>query len=179
MSEKDGIIRLNLIELRKILKLTQEEMSASLKISRSNYGNIETGKVGLTERVKSDICDIYNVNKEWLETGTGEIFSKESNCGKKINELRKKRNLTSEQLSELSNVPKGTLDKILNGTTKDPKFETLKSLARALNCTLNDFDDMNTINTDIKAKEFNYLFTQIDNETKDLIIGIMKKVLNN
>lgn len=76
MSEKDGIIRLNLIELRKILKLTQEEMSVSLKISRSNYGNIETGKVGLTERVKSDICDIYNVNKEWLETGTGEIFIK-------------------------------------------------------------------------------------------------------
>lgn len=179
MSEKDGIIRLNLIELRKILKLTQEQISASLKISRSNYGNIETGKVGLTERVKSDICDIYNVNKEWLETGTGEIFSKESNCGKKINELRKNRNLTSEQLSELSNVPKGTLDKILNGTTKDPKFETLKSLARALNCTLNDFDDMNTINIDIKAKEFNYLFAQIDNETKDLIIGIMKKVLNN
>ncbi|HAU4845804.1 TPA: helix-turn-helix transcriptional regulator [Clostridioides difficile] len=107
------------------------------------------------------------------------MFSKESNCGKKINELRKNRNLTSEQLSELSNVPKGTLDKILNGTTKDPKFETLKSLARALNCTLNDFDDMNTINIDIKAKEFNYLFAQIDNETKDLIIGIMKKVLNN
>ena len=37
---------------------------------------------------------------------------------------------------------------------------------------------MNTINIDIKAKEFNYLFAQIDNETKDLIIGIMKKVLN-
>ncbi|HGM3507057.1 TPA: helix-turn-helix domain-containing protein [Clostridioides difficile] len=74
MSEKDRIIRLNLIELRKILKLTQEQMSASLKISRSNYGNIETGKVGLTERVKSDICDIYNVNKKWLETGSGEVF---------------------------------------------------------------------------------------------------------
>ncbi|EQG38298.1 TPA: helix-turn-helix transcriptional regulator [Clostridioides difficile] len=74
MSEKDGIIRLNLIELRKILKLTQEQMSASLKISRSNYGNIETGKVGLTERVKSDICDIYNVNKKWLEIGSGEVF---------------------------------------------------------------------------------------------------------
>lgn len=62
MSNEDSTARLNLIELRKILKLTQEEMSASLKISRSNYGNIETGKVGLTERVKSDICDIYNVN---------------------------------------------------------------------------------------------------------------------
>lgn len=179
MSNEDSKARLNLIELRKILKLTQEQMSTSLKISRSNYGNIETGKVGLTERVKSDICDIYNVNKAWLETGEGEVFSKESNCAKKINELRKKKNLTSEQLAELSNVPKGTLDKILNGTTKDPKFETLKSLARALNCTLNDFDDVNTINTDTKTKEFNYLFNQIDDETKDLIIGMMKKVLNN
>lgn len=55
--------------------------------------------------------------------------------------LKKERNLTSKELSELSGVPKGTLDKILSGITKDPKLETLKSLARVLNCTLDDFDD--------------------------------------
>lgn len=54
----------------------------------------------------------------------------------KINELRKERGLTSEQLSKLSGVPKGTLDKILTGVTKDPKLETLKSIARVLDCTL-------------------------------------------
>lgn len=72
MEEKEKIKRL--IELRKTLGHTQEEVAKSIKISRSNYGNIETGKVNPTERVISDICDIYNVNKEWLETGKGEMF---------------------------------------------------------------------------------------------------------
>lgn len=58
-----------------------------------------------------------------------------------INELRKKKGLTSEQLSIKSGVPIGTLNKILNGTTKDPKLETLKALARVLGCRLDDFDD--------------------------------------
>lgn len=58
-----------------------------------------------------------------------------------INELRKKKGLTSEQLSVKSGVPLGTLNKILNGTTKDPKLETLKALARVLECSLDDFDD--------------------------------------
>ncbi|MCC0644664.1 helix-turn-helix domain-containing protein [Clostridioides sp. ZZV14-6150] len=72
MEEKEKIGRL--IELRKTLGHTQEEVAKSIKISRSNYGNIETGKVKPTERVISDICDLYNVNKEWLETGKGEMF---------------------------------------------------------------------------------------------------------
>lgn len=58
-----------------------------------------------------------------------------------INELRKKNGLKSEQLSTKSGVPLGTLNKILNGTTKNPKLETLKALARVLNCSIDDFDD--------------------------------------
>ena len=58
-----------------------------------------------------------------------------------INVLKKKKRLTSEQLSNESGVPLGTLNKILNGTTKDPKLETLKALARVLDCRLDDFDD--------------------------------------
>lgn len=60
----------------------------------------------------------------------------------KIAEYKKKLGMTSEELSELSGVPLGTLNKILNGTTKDPKLETLKALARVLECKLDDFDDM-------------------------------------
>ncbi len=59
----------------------------------------------------------------------------------KIAELKKKMGLTNEELSSLSGVPKGTLDKILSGVTKDPKLETLKAIARVLECTLDDFDD--------------------------------------
>lgn len=59
----------------------------------------------------------------------------------KISELKKKLGLTNEELSRLSGVPKGTIDKILSGVTKDPKLETLKAIARVLGCALDDFND--------------------------------------
>lgn len=59
----------------------------------------------------------------------------------KIAEYKKKLNLTTEELSVRSNVPVGTLNKILSGATKDPKLETLKSIAKVLGLSLNDFDD--------------------------------------
>lgn len=60
----------------------------------------------------------------------------------KINEYKKKLGITTEELSNLSGVPVGTLNKILSGATKDPKLETLKAIARVLGLTLNDFDDI-------------------------------------
>lgn len=51
--------------------MTQEEFARSIKISRSNLGNIETGAVSATERVLSDICDTHCVNIEWLLNGIG------------------------------------------------------------------------------------------------------------
>lgn len=59
----------------------------------------------------------------------------------KIIEYKKKLGLTTEELSQKSGVPIGTLNKILSGATKDPKLETLKAIARVLGLTLNDFDD--------------------------------------
>ena len=59
----------------------------------------------------------------------------------KIAEYKKKLGLTTEDLSEKSGVPLGTLNKILSGATKDPKLETLKSIAHVLGLSLDDFDD--------------------------------------
>ena len=64
----------------------------------------------------------------------------------KIREYQKRMGITSQELSERSGVPKGTLDKILSGVTKDPKLETLKAIARVLNCSLDDFDDEDSPN---------------------------------
>lgn len=59
----------------------------------------------------------------------------------KISDYKKKMNLTTEELSEKSGVPIGTLNKILSGATKDPKIETLKAIAKVLGLSLDDFDD--------------------------------------
>lgn len=74
----------------------------------------------------------------------------------KIALYKKKLNLTTEELSARSGVPVGTLNKILSGATKDPKLETLKSIARVLGLTLNDFDDEqpNTIAAHFDGEEY-------------------------
>lgn len=59
---------------KKNLGLTLEEFSNQINISRSNLGNIETGRIGLTERVLADICRTFHVRREWIEHGTEPIF---------------------------------------------------------------------------------------------------------
>lgn len=59
---------------KEILNLTQQEFSEALNISRSNMGNIEIGRIAVTDRVISDICEKFNVDETWLRTGEGEPF---------------------------------------------------------------------------------------------------------
>lgn len=57
---------------KEILKLTQQDFAEVLNISRSNEGNIEIGRIAVTERVLTSICEKFNVNEEWLRNGIGD-----------------------------------------------------------------------------------------------------------
>ena len=61
-------------QLRKTLKLTQQEFSDSINMSRSNLGSIESGIINLTDRNINIICEKHNVNKDWLLTGNSKMF---------------------------------------------------------------------------------------------------------
>lgn len=89
-----------------------------------------------------------------------------------INKLKKERNLTLQELSDLSGVPLGTLTKITSGITKDPKLETLKALAKVLGCTLDDFDDTNISQNNIDTKEFQLIenFNKLNSIAKDKLV---------
>ena len=50
--------------------------------------------------------------------------------------LKARRSMTTEQLSKASGVPTGTINKILNGETKNPTSKTLGRLAAALGSTV-------------------------------------------
>lgn len=50
----------------------------------------------------------------------------------KLNEQKKKMGITTEQLSSLSGVPVGTINKILRGETKAPRYDTLQALEKVL-----------------------------------------------
>lgn len=51
---------------------------------------------------------------------------------KEMNERRKELGYSYERVAELSGVPVGTVQKVLGGITKSPRYETLRSLERVL-----------------------------------------------
>ncbi len=53
------------------LHMTQEEFASAIKVSRSNLGSIEIGRISVTDRVIHDICEKFNINENWLRTGEG------------------------------------------------------------------------------------------------------------
>ena len=55
---------------------------------------------------------------------------------RKLAQLKGERGLTTEALSAQSGVPKGTINKILNGETRNPTIGTLNALAEALKCPI-------------------------------------------
>lgn len=59
----------------------------------------------------------------------------------KLNEFKKKKGYTNQQLSQLTGVTLSTIDKITSGNNKNPKFNTIKALCVALECTLDDLMD--------------------------------------
>lgn len=64
--------RLN--EIRKILKLSQEEMGKRLGIQKSSVSRLEAGINNITDTMIKLICTEFNVNEAWLRTGEGDPF---------------------------------------------------------------------------------------------------------
>lgn len=58
------------------LNLTQEIFSSKINISRANLGSIEVGRINVTDRVITDICNAFNINQHWLHTGEEDIYIK-------------------------------------------------------------------------------------------------------
>ena len=76
--------------LRKDLKLTQKEFGDAIKVSNSNISNIENASVNLTDRNIYEICSKFNVNKDWLKHGIGDVYidlNKEDEIKNIINEF--------------------------------------------------------------------------------------------
>lgn len=60
--------------VRKSLNMTQKDFGTVLGLTNASISDIEKGKTILTERNQNVLCEKLNVNKEWLETGIGEMF---------------------------------------------------------------------------------------------------------
>ena len=98
--------------------------------------------------------------------------------GTKISEIRKSKKMKIETLSQKSGVPISTLKKILSGATKDPEIDTIKAIARALECTLEDFDDNSNLkNYSAVEKKLIADYRKLDDHSKEVVQVVIRKEL--
>ena len=80
--------------LRTSLGLNQKEFAEKIGLKRSALSLIEIGKNPLTEQNIKLICLVFDVSREWLELGVGEMFVSETPEDREFLELY--RQLTPE-----------------------------------------------------------------------------------
>ena len=56
----------------------------------------------------------------------------------RIRSIMKEKGIGNKQLSELSGIPLGTLNKIIYGETSSPSLDNALAISKALGCTIDD-----------------------------------------
>ncbi|MCL2557422.1 MAG: helix-turn-helix transcriptional regulator [Treponema sp.] len=64
-------------QVRASVGIPQREFASRVFISQSTFGEIETGVRRVNERIIQLISTRFNVSREWLKTGAGEMFQSE------------------------------------------------------------------------------------------------------
>ena len=95
---ENTIIGQRIRDIRKALRLTQQDFSNDLKISQSHAGAMELGTRKVPERIIKMICFTYKVNENWLKHGKGNMFIK--NHDSKLEEVIKNFNKLDELLQD-------------------------------------------------------------------------------
>ncbi len=61
-------------EIRKVLGLTQRELSETLEIKQGSYSDVERGKAGISSLLLKNLIKKFRVNPLWLCEGEGKMF---------------------------------------------------------------------------------------------------------
>lgn len=88
-------------ELRKEMKLSQEQFGFAIGLTKSGISNIENGTRNVTEKHIKLICAEFNVKEQWLRTGEEPVFDNEDEF--LIDQISKKHKLSEQDEEMLQN----------------------------------------------------------------------------
>lgn len=60
--------------LRQTLGMSQTDFGRKIGVTRSVLSNLDLGITTLQDPLLSLVCSVFNVRREWLESGAGEMF---------------------------------------------------------------------------------------------------------
>lgn len=143
-------------ELRKVNKVTQQQLADAIGFSRSAVGMLESNKNGASPDKLKELADFFGVTVDYLLTddnsiknkehelisknadiinfSKGEIILDKKMLGDRVKELRIRRNLTQKQLADDLNLSQSTIGMIESGK-RDASNELLIKIANYFNCS--------------------------------------------
>lgn len=100
----------------------------------------------------------------------------------RLKRIKKDKKLTNEQLSKLSDVPFGTLNKILGTETKETNISTVIKLAKALDVSAEELifgkpANINSVNND--ERELLDLYKKLHDDDKIRIVAKMEQMIED
>ncbi len=95
----------------------------------------------------------------------------------RIKEKKRALKMTNETLSERSGIPLGTLNKILAGTSDDPKMSTVSAFAEVFDISADYiiFGEDTSLRLSKTEKELIEKFRTLDGRAKDIVIMLTEK----
>ena len=72
------ILKDRIKKIRKELDLTQQKFADKLGVQRNTIAMYEMGRTLPSDAIMRSICREFNVNEDWLRTGQGEMFIKQT-----------------------------------------------------------------------------------------------------
>lgn len=100
-------------------------------------------------------------------------------------EMKKTSKKTIEDIYGISGVPKGTLNKLFSGQTKDPQISTIEAVVRALGFTLNDLfkstasESISAVVDEKKANDLIQTYKMLNEKGKERFELLLSDLIDN
>lgn len=134
-------------QLRIEHQMTQEELGAKVGVQKAAIYKYENGLVvNLKRSTLEKLAIVLETTPTYLmgledDIPTAGVVSMQSVWLENLNRLKKNSGMTIEQIALSSGVPKGTLNKLFAGQTKDPQLSTVSAVVHCMGYTLDDLSD--------------------------------------
>lgn len=102
-----------ILKIREESGLSQEAFADRLGVTKSAISGYETGRREPTMQIIKAICREFNINEEWLKTGTGDMRIENKD---ELDALAEKYHLSDSVqsfIAELVTAPQGTQDALI------------------------------------------------------------------
>ena len=128
-------------QVRNYFGLSQTQFSRKIGKTAGCIAKLESGQCKISKDTFDSLCSTFNVNKEWLLNGTGDMFIKEmspvdrSSFGSRVKNIRKENNLTQQQFADRIGFHKNQVCYVEGGKSI-PSDDFLKKVAIEFNVSL-------------------------------------------